>query len=393
MYQKKYSSNPNLSTHKELILAITLTSGELPADVRRTLNRIFSENQIKNDIRDLNDAGFIQKLNKDGMRGICLTEQGAEYFATKYPDKYDHTLFISSDTHKYEPSTRKRRRQCARVLLMLYLNGVEISDRSADASRLLHGISVAINKPFFVPSRTLNRCHPRLLTAYGSRYFGAVFSADAITLVYAPNVSFNLYTTSEERLKSSFSAIVSSSAAQQYNHPNSLRYLYCFQNDDDVVDSFCSVGKSNNRTPNTVRWFKTNYIKDSFIICNSSPCSLSCDFLEKVNREKIDQTFRECYGIRPINIQNIRNMYIDGLYHETDIPCYMVWNLSPSAIVMAMEYIRSEIFPRNGMVYFLCFDEQEKLIMRIFGETCRSASQQIAICSLSYAEVKAYINY
>ena len=85
MYQKKYSSNPNLSTHKELILAITLTSGELPADVRRTLNRIFSENQIKNDIRDLNDAGFIQKLNKDGMRGICLTEQGAEYFATKYP--------------------------------------------------------------------------------------------------------------------------------------------------------------------------------------------------------------------------------------------------------------------------------------------------------------------
>lgn len=100
-------------------------------------------------------------------------------------------------------------------------------------------------------------------------------------------------------------------------------------------------------------------------------------FSETFNREHTKTVF-----------DNTENGYQTAL---TVIPAYMVWDLSPSALVSAMDYTRQKGFGIEGKVYMMCFEEDSKAISDILNIDRRMA-KHFAVCDLPYHEVIRYIN-
>lgn len=332
-------NHPTLSAHKVLCLALMFLCGELPSDVRRKLNRIFGQGKIADAFRTLSVAGLIRKINQDSMRGYTLTDEGVQYLAEKCPGKYELSDYDEDKSHQYETSSRIRRRHFARVLLAMYLNGINIDDHSVEVCRVLNGCMEEITTPFFVPMSVMCRCHPRLFASYGTLCFGAIFSARKVMLVYAPTGKDILYKSCEERLKRILTDILRT-AAPPYQSPEALEYVYYYQNDDDIVHSFSPEGTSNNRTSNILRWYEVNRLTKSCIIGDNSCLRLTDNHL---NRKTIAA--------------------------DINCPYYLVQNMSPGVLLTAIQHARSEDFNHSEKILLLCFEEQKELLNRVIVES------------------------
>ena len=123
---------------------------------------------------------------------------------------------------------------------------------------------------------------------------------------------------------------------------------------------------------------------------NGSTYRLS-DVFDENRKRAIDAAFMEYYEVNSRPRSNMGDCNISGYYRNTDIPVFMVWNLSPSALVSAMEYTRQKGFGINGQVYLLCFEEDAKLIADILNLD-RKMAKHFFVCDLPYQEVIRYIN-
>ena len=101
--------------------------------------------------------------------------------------------------------------------------------------------------------------------------------------------------------------------------------------------------------------------------------------------------FSEYYEVQPRAANQPKDVHVCGYYRNTDIPVFMLWDLSPSALVSAIDYTRQPGFGIDGKVYLMCFEEDADLIAEILN-TDRQLAKHFAICDLPYQEVMQYIN-
>ena len=232
--------------------------------------------------------------------------------------------------------------------------------------------------------------HSRLNTTYGTRLYGAIVTQSKFILLYAPSIEKNLHARIETGLYQSVKNALSFAAAP-YNLPANIEYLYMYQCDADIVDSFSEIGKRSAQTASTNRMYVKSLLKEAHIFrMNGSTYRLS-EVFDENRKRAIDAAFMEYYEVQPRPRRNMGDSNISGYYRNTDIPVFMVWDLSPSALVSAMEYTRQKGFGINGQVYLLCFEEDAKLIADILNLD-RKMAKHFSVCDLPYQEVIRYIN-
>ena len=99
----------------------------------------------------------------------------------------------------------------------------------------------------------------------------------------------------------------------------------------------------------------------------------------------------EYYEVKTRSLYHPNDVNICGYYRDTDIPMYMLWDLSPTLLASAIQYTRQPGFDINGKVYIMCFEEEAELIADIL-KTDRQSTKHFAICELPYNDVIRYIN-
>ena len=232
--------------------------------------------------------------------------------------------------------------------------------------------------------------HSRMNTTYGTRLYGVIVTQSKFFLLYAPSIEKNLHARIESGLYQSVKNALSYAAAP-YNLPVNNEYLYMYQSDADIVDSFSEIGKRSAQTASTYRMYVKSLLKEAHIFrMNGSTYRLS-DVFDENRKRAINAAFMEYYEVKPRPRSNMGECNISGYYRNTDIPVFMVWDLSPSALVSAMEYTRQKGFGINGQVYLLCFEEDAKLIADILNLD-RKMAKHFSVCDLPYQEVIRYIN-
>ena len=382
--------NKQLSPAKELFLSIALVAQEISSETVRKMKEDYSDSIIRNSvIKILKKKGYIQRIGEHGSYGYVLTGDGYDYVRIKFPDKFQYQIF-QTPTHIYDRELRGKRRQMSSVIYNLFREGVDFSDHSAELAAIFNGETVAVSKPFFITTKEMTFVHSRLNTTYGTRLYGAIVTRSKFILLYAPSIEKNLHARIESGLYQSVKNALSY-AASPYNLPVNNEYLYMYQSDADIVDSFSEIGKRSAQTASTYRMYVKSLLKDAHIFrMNGSTYRLS-DIFDENRKRAIDAAFMEYYEVNPRPRSNLSDSNISGYYRNTDIPVFMVWDLSPSALVSAMEYTRQKGFGINGQVYLLCFEEDAKLIADILNLD-RKMAKHFSVCDLPYQEVIRYIN-
>ena len=382
--------NKHLSPAKELFLSIALVAQEISSETVKELKTDFGEKLIRNSvIRVLKKKGYIQKIGENGSYGYVLTGDGYDYVRIKFPDKFQYQIF-QTPSHIYDRELRGKRRQMSSVLYNLFREGVDFSDHAAEMAAIFNGETGAVSQPFFVTTKEMTYVHSRLNTTYGTRLYGAIVTQSKFILLYAPSSEKNLHARIETGLYQSVKNALSYAAAP-YNLPVNNEYLYMYQSDADIVDSFSEIGKRSAQTASTYRMYVKSLLKEAHIFrMNGSTYHLS-DVFDENRKRAIDAAFMEYYEVKPRPQSNMGDCNISGYYRNTDIPVFMVWDLSPSALVSAMEYTRQKGFGINGQVYLLCFEEDAKLIADILNLD-RKMAKHFSVCDLPYQEVIRYIN-
>ena len=299
---------------------------------------------------------------------------------------------LGEQKHKaiYDRELRGKRRQMSSVIYNLFREGVDFSDHAAELAAIFNGETVAVSKPFFITTKEMTFVHSRLNTTYGTRLYGAIVTQSKFILLYAPSIEKNLHARIETGLYQSVKNALSFAAAP-YNLPANIEYLYMYQCDADIVDSFSEIGKRSAQTASTNRMYVKSLLKKAYIFrMNGSTYRLS-EVFDENRKRAIDAAFMEYYEVQPRPRSNMGDSNISGYYRNTDIPVFMVWDLSPSALVSAMEYTRQKGFGINGQVYLLCFEEDAKLIADILNLD-RKMAKHFSVCDLPYQEVIRYIN-
>ena len=299
---------------------------------------------------------------------------------------------LGEQKHKaiYDRELRGKRRQMSSVIYNLFREGVDFSDHAAELAAIFNGETVAVSKPFFITTKEMTFVHSRLNTTYGTRLYGAIVTRSKFILLYAPSIEKNLHARIESGLYQSVKNALSY-AASPYNLPVNNEYLYMYQSDADIVDSFSEIGKRSAQTASTYRMYVKSLLKDAHIFrMNGSTYRLS-DIFDENRKRAIDAAFMEYYEVNPRPRSNLSDSNISGYYRNTDIPVFMVWDLSPSALVSAMEYTWQKGFGINGQVYLLCFEEDANLIGDILNLD-REMAKHFSVCDLPYQEVIRYIN-
>ena len=382
--------NKPLSLAKELFLSIALVAQEISSDTVKEMKKDFGESVIRNSvIRILTSKGYIQKVGDRSDYGYVLTGDGYDYVRIKMPDKFPYHIF-RGPTHIYDRVRRVKRRQMSLVLYHLYRDGVAFGNHLTEFDAMINGEPAEIKEPFFVTQREISQSCTQLNTAYGTRFFGVIVTQTKIIIVYAPSKNKNLYTRTESGFYQSIQCAFSNAAAP-YNLPSNIEYIYFYQTDEDVMDSFSEKGKRNVHTASTYRVYFNSRLKQSYIYCmNGSTFRLS-DILDADKRKAIDAVFSEYYEVQPRAASHPKDVHICGYYRNTDIPVFMLWDLSPSALVSAIDYTRQPGFGIDGKVYLMCFEEDAGLIAEILNMD-RHLAKHFAICDLPYQEVMQYIN-
>ena len=299
---------------------------------------------------------------------------------------------LGEQKHKaiYDRELRGKRRQMSSVIYNLFREGVDFSDHAAELAAIFNGETVAVSKPFFITTKEMTYVHSRMNTTYGTRLYGVIVTQSKFFLLYAPSIEKNLHARIESGLYQSVKNALSY-AASPYNLPVNNEYLYMYQSDADIVDSFSEIGKRSAQTASTYRMYVKSLLKDAHIFrMNGSTYRLS-DIFDENRKRAIDAAFMEYYEVNPRPRSNLSDSNISGYYRNTDIPVFMVWDLSPSALVSAMEYTWQKGFGINGQVYLLCFEEDANLIGDILNLD-RKMAKHFSVCDLPYQEVIRYIN-
>ena len=382
--------NKQLSPAKELFLSIALVAQEISSETVKMMKEDYSDSIIRNSvIKSLKKKGYIQKIGERGSYGYALTGDGYDYVRIKFPDKFQYHIF-QTPSHIYERELRGKRRQMSSVLYNLFREGVDFSDHAAELAEIFNGEAGNVSKPFFITTKEMTYVHSRLNTTYGTRLYGAIVTQSKFILLYAPSIEKNLHARIETGLYQSVKNALSFAAAP-YNLPANIEYLYMYQCDADIVDSFSEIGKRSAQTASTNRMYVKSFLKKAYIFrMNGSTYRLS-DVFDENRKRAIDAAFMEYYEVQPRPRSNMGDSNISGYYRNTDIPVFMVWDLSPSALVSAMEYTRQKGFGINGQVYLLCFEEDAKLIADILNLD-RKMAKHFSVCDLPYQEVIRYIN-
>lgn len=382
--------NKQLSIAKELFLSIALVAQEISSETVKMMKEDYSDSIIRNSvIKSLKKKGYIQKIGERGSYGYALTGDGYDYVRIKFPDKFQYHIF-QTPSHIYERELRGKRRQMSSVLYNLFREGVDFSDHAAELAEIFNGEAGNVSKPFFITTKEMTYVHSRLNTTYGTRLYGVIVTQSKFVLLYAPSIEKNLHARIETGLYQSVKNALSYAAAP-YNLPVNNEYLYMYQSDADIVDSFSEIGKRSAQTASTYRMYVKSLLKEAHIFrMNGSTYRLS-DVFDENRKRAIDAAFMEYYEVNPRPRSNMGDCNISGYYRNTDIPVFMVWNLSPSALVSAMEYTRQKGFGINGQVYLLCFEEDAKLIADILNLD-RKMAKHFSVCDLPYQEVIRYIN-
>ena len=382
--------NKQLSPAKELFLSIALVAQEISSETVRKMKEDYSDSIIRNSvIKILKKKGYIQRIGEHGSYGYVLTGDGYDYVRIKFPDKFQYQIF-QTPTHIYDRELRGKRRQMSSVIYNLFREGVDFSDHAAELAAIFNGETVAVSKPFFITTKEMTFVHSRLNTTYGTRLYGVIVTQSKFVLLYAPSIEKNLHARIETGLYQSVKNALSYAAAP-YNLPVNNEYLYMYQSDADIVDSFSEIGKRSAQTASTYRMYVKSLLKEAHIFrMNGSTYRLS-DVFDENRKRAINAAFMEYYEVKPRPRSNMGECNISGYYRNTDIPVFMVWDLSPSALVSAMEYTRQKGFGINGQVYLLCFEEDAKLIADILNLD-RKMAKHFSVCDLPYQEVIRYIN-
>ena len=382
--------NKQLSIAKELFLSIALVAQEISSETVKMMKEDYSDSIIRNSvIKSLKKKGYIQKIGERGSYGYALTGDGYDYVRIKFPDKLQYHIF-QTPSHIYERELRGKRRQMSSVLYNLFREGVDFSDHAAELAAIFNGEAGSVSKPFFITTKEMTYVHSRLNTTYGTRLYGAIVTQSKFILLYAPSIEKNLHARIETGLYQSVKNALSFAAAP-YNLPANIEYLYMYQYDADIVDSFSEIGKRSAQTASTNRMYVKSLLKKAYIFrMNGSTYRLS-EVFDENRKRAIDAAFMEYYEVQPRPRSNMGDSNISGYYRNTDIPVFMVWDLSPSALVSAMEYTRQKGFGINGQVYLLCFEEDAKLIADILNLD-RKMAKHFSVCDLPYQEVIRYIN-
>lgn len=380
-----------VSPVKELFLSIALVAGEVSDDTVREMKKDFDDHTVRsNVIRILKKKGYIIKVGDKGAYGYALTGAGYDYMQIKLPDKFMYHVYFSNTTHIYDKDRRQKRRQLSLVLYNLYREGVDFSSHFEKIDRIFSGKTVSVDKPFFVSTRELSYVHPRLNTAYGSRLYGAVITGEKILLVYAPSADSNLHARIEMSMYQSVSGALSS-AAEPYNIPSNIEYLYMYKCEADIRDSFSETGKRNAMTASTYRFYAKQSLKKSYIYLMNQSTFRLADMLENERSQKLCAVFEEYYDICPRKLRSAADSNICGRYGDTDIPVYALWDLSPSVLVSAIRYTCQKGFGINDKVYLLCFEEDVPLVSDILN-IFRQLVKYFAVCDLPYREVIRFIS-
>lgn len=382
--------NKPLSLAKELFLSIALVAQEISSDTVKEMKKDFGESVIRNSvIRIMTNKGYIQKVGDRSDYGYVLTGDGYDYVRIKMPDKFPYHIF-RVPTHIYDRVRRVKRRQMSLVLYHLYREGVAFGNHLTEFDAMINGKPIEITAPFFVTQREISQSCTQLNTAYGTRFFGVIVTQTKIIIVYAPSKNKNLYARTESGFYQSIQCAFSNAAAP-YNLPSNIEYIYFYQTDEDVMDSFSEKGKRNVHTASTYRMYINSSLKQSYIYrMNGNTFRLS-DILDTDKRKAIDAVFSEYYEVQPRAVSHLKDVHVCGFYRNTDIPVFMLWDLSPSALVSAIDYTRQPGFGIDGKVYLMCFEEDADLIAEILN-TDRQLVKHFAICDLPYQEVMQYIN-
>ena len=382
--------NKQLSIAKELFLSIALVAQEISSDTIKMMKEDHSDSIIRNSvIKSLRKKGYIQRIGERGSYGYALTGDGYDYIRIKFPDKFQYQIF-QTPSHIYERELRGKRRQMSSVLYNLFREGVDFSDHAAELAAIFNGETCVVSKPFFITTKEMTYVHSRMNTTYGTRLYGVIVTQSKFFLLYAPSIEKNLHARIESGLYQSVKNALSYAAAP-YNLPVNNEYLYMYQSDADIVDSFSEIGKRSAQTASTYRMYVKSLLKEAHIFrMNGSTYRLS-DVFDENRKRAINAAFMEYYEVKPRPRSNMGECNISGYYRNTDIPVFMVWDLSPSALVSAMEYTRQKGFGINGQVYLLCFEEDAKLIADILNLD-RKMAKHFSVCDLPYQEVIRYIN-
>ena len=379
-----------LSLAKELFLSIALVAQEISSETIKMMKEDYSDSIIRNSvIKTLKKKGYIQRIGEHGSYGYVLTGDGYDYVRIKFPDKFQYQIF-QMPSHIYDRELRGKRRQMSSVLYNLFREGVDFSDHAAELAAIFNGEAGGVSKPFFITTKEMTYVHSRMNTTYGTRLYGVIVTQSKFFLLYAPSIEKNLHARIESGLYQSVKNALSYAAAP-YNLPVNNEYLYMYQSDADIVDSFSEIGKRSAQTASTYRMYVKSLLKEAHIFrMNGSTYRLS-DVFDENRKRAINAAFMEYYEVKPRPRSNMGECNISGYYRNTDIPVFMVWDLSPSALVSAMEYTRQKGFGINGQVYLLCFEEDAKLIADILNLD-RKMAKHFSVCDLPYQEVIRYIN-
>lgn len=382
--------NKPLSHAKELFLSIALVAQEISSDTVKEMKKDFGESVVRNSvIRILTNKGYIQKVGDRSDYGYVLTGDGYDYVRIKMPDKFPYHIF-RVPTHIYDRVRRVKRRQMSLVLYYLYREGVAFGNHLTELDAMINGEPTELKEPFFVTQREISQSSTQLNTAYGTRFFGVIVTQTKIIIVYSPSKNKNLFARTESGFYQSITCAFSAAAAP-YHLPSNIEYIYFYQTDEDVIDSFSETGKRNVHSASTYRMYCKSILKQLYIYrMNVSSFRLS-DIFDMDKRNAIDAVFTEYYEVQPRALQDKYDKHICGYYRNTDIPVFMLWDLSPSALVSAIDYTHRTGFGIDGKVYLMCFEEDSGLIADILN-TDRHLAKHFAICDLPYHEVKQYIN-
>lgn len=382
--------NKQLSFAKELFLSVALMAQEISSETVREMKKDFGDSVIRNSlIKTLKKRGYIQKIGERSSYGYVLTGEGYDYMRIKLPDRFPYQIY-QPPTHIYERELREKRRRMSMVLYNLYREGFDFSNRLAELSALFDGSLTTVEQPFFVSAKEMTYAHSRLNTTYGSRLYGGIVTAEKFYLLYAPSTEKNLHARIETGLYQSMKTALSGAAAP-YNLPANTEYLYFYLSHNDLVDSFSELGKRSVQTASTCRMYQKSVMKQSHIYRMNCNTYRLTDLFDENRRRAINAVFMEYYEVKPRMPRYSADTHICGYYRNTDIPVYMVWDLSPSALVSAMDYTGQKGFDIEGKVYMMCFEEDSKAISDILNIDRRMA-KHFAVCDLPYHEVIRYIN-
>ena len=382
--------NKPLSPAKELFLSIALVAQEISSETIREMKKDFGESIIQNSIiKILSRKGYIHRVGGRTDSGYVLTPEGYEYVRIKLPDRFQYHIH-RAPTHIYDKTRRVRYRRMSMDLYNLYREGVAFDDHSTELNTILNGEPIAILSPFFVTQKELVKAQSKLSTTYGTRVYGVIITPSKFIIVYAPSKEKNLYARTEISYYQSLMSTLSSAAAPFHLREN-IEYIFLYPNDEDVIDSFVEAGKRNRYVACTYQMYAKSASRRSLLYrMNRSTYHLS-DIFTDSRKRTIDAVFMEYYEVKTRSLYHPNDVNICGYYRDTDIPMYMLWDLSPTLLASAIQYTRQPGFDINGKVYIMCFEEEAELIADIL-KTDRQSTKHFAICELPYNDVIRYIN-